>query len=105
MNQCLWFDRSPFGYKRRWRKQFYMDSKKREAEESSSSSSFQLPPPLPRGSDRKVTDTGIDLLNPPELYCDSTANQKGDSTTATVISMATGYGMEVSTFCWKFTKK
>lgn len=85
MGKHLWFDILPFGYVRRLQKMSYYENAKGNTTSMTSS-----PPPR-----RTVTDTGIDLSAPPELYSETTANLKGDSSTATVMSMATGYGMEV----------
>jgi len=80
MKNHMWFDMVPTPFYRAVRKEQY------EAQESPSDPSDSLPT-----SSRKVTDTGITLTDP-ELY--ESVDLNGDSSTATVISMATGYDLD-----------
>jgi len=78
----LWYDKVPISFQRELQRQEYERQ--------------QAMPPVAAPSDdgppaRTVTDTGIDLTDP-KIY--ETVDLYGDSSTATVISMATNYDLE-----------
>jgi len=86
----VWYDTIPFGQMRATRKAFYDANIKpprytRHVNASEAFSNGQDP-----ARRRKATDTGISLTEP-ELY--ETVDLHGDSSTATVMSMATGYDL------------